>query len=171
MIFPASAGKLETAFKALEVHDYFKARTIFRKEVKKHPAAAWYGLSVISGRADNPFFDLDSAYQFILKADLAFTEAPDKERVTIGNYGVSHTTIEAQRTNIHEQAWGVAKGQNTVSAYKSFLDRYPAGLIAASARRITSPSSTHSRVPRRSTSPSSTHSRVPRRSTRHPGMR
>jgi hypothetical protein len=130
------AGKLEKAFKALEVHDYFKARELFRKEVKKHPAAAWYGLSVISGRANNPFFNLDSAYQFVLKADLAFTAAPDKERVYIGALGVSHTSITAQRDHVFERAWEVARGQNTVQAYQAYLDRYPSGPRAEEARSV-----------------------------------
>lgn len=133
---PSFAGKLQKAFKALEVHDYFKARELFRKEVKKHPAAAWYGLSVISGRANNPFYDLDSAYQFVVKADLAFTGTPDKERVSIGVLGVSHTSIQAQRDHIYEQAWNIAKGQNTVAAYKAYLDRYPAGTRAEEARSV-----------------------------------
>ncbi|MBL7952920.1 MAG: WG repeat-containing protein [Flavobacteriales bacterium] len=133
---PLLAGKLQKAFKALEVHDYFKARELFRKEVRKHPAAAWYGLSVISGRANNPFFDLDSAYQFILKADLAFTGTPDKERVTVGALGVSHTSIQTQRDHIYDQAWNVARGQNTVAAYHAYLDRYPAGSRAEEARTI-----------------------------------
>lgn len=133
---PAYAGRLQKAFSALEVHDYFKARTLFRKEVKKHPAAAWYGLSVISGRANNPFYDLDSAYQFILKADLAFTTSPDKERVTIGALGVSHTSIVAQREQVFERAWEAARGQNTVVAYKNYLDRYPSGPRAQEARTV-----------------------------------
>lgn len=130
------AGKLEKAFQALEVHDYFKARALFRKEVKKHPAAAWYGLSVIHGRANNPFYDLDSAYQFIVSADMAFTAAPDKERVYIGGLGVSHTSIMAQRAHVYERAWEVARGQNTVAAYQGYLDRYPSGQRAEEARAV-----------------------------------
>ncbi|MBK7112181.1 MAG: WG repeat-containing protein [Flavobacteriales bacterium] len=132
----AHAGKLEKAFKALEVHDYFKARSLFQKEVKKHPAAAWYGLSVISGRPDNPFFDLDSAYLFILKADLAFTGTPDKERMTIGAVGVSYTSIQAQRQHVYDLAWDKARGQNTVAAYQRYVEQYPAGTRAEEARTI-----------------------------------
>lgn len=130
------AGRLEKAFKALEVHDYFKARELFRKEAGKHPSACWYGLSVISGRANNPFYDLDSAYQYILRADLAFTEAPDRERVRIGALGVSHTSILAQREHVLERAWEMVRGQNTVIAYRSYLQRYPSGPRAMEARNI-----------------------------------
>ncbi|HRD52510.1 MAG TPA: hypothetical protein PKY96_07670, partial [Flavobacteriales bacterium] len=61
-LFPAPIAlpfgkRLQKAFAALEMHDYFLARKLFRQEAKRHPAAAWYGLSVISGRANNPFHD------------------------------------------------------------------------------------------------------------------
>src|SRR5690606_35360037 len=109
-------------------------REVGRKEVKKPPAAAWYGLSVISGRADNPFYELDSAYQFIVRSDLAFTAAPDKERMRIGALGVSHTSIIAQRDHVYERAWEIARGQNTVIAYQRYLDRYPSGPRAEEVR-------------------------------------
>ncbi|HEX2617900.1 MAG TPA: hypothetical protein VHL57_10180, partial [Flavobacteriales bacterium] len=48
------AGKLEKAFEALKIYNYFLARELFQGQVEKHPAAAWYGLSVITGRQDNP---------------------------------------------------------------------------------------------------------------------
>ena len=59
------AGPLDKAFEALRIFDYFKARELFTKQVPKHPAGAWYGLSVITGRADNPFYQLDSALTYV----------------------------------------------------------------------------------------------------------
>ena len=136
LVAPVHAGKLEKAFKAIEVHDYFKARTLLRKQIKKHPAAAWYGMSVISGRANNPFFNVDSAYQFILKADLAFSEAEDRERIAIGKVGVGHTAIQAQRTHVYDLAWEVTKGQNTITAYRNYLERFPSGSRGEEARAV-----------------------------------
>src|SRR5262245_39608695 len=82
------AGKLEKAFAALEVKNYFLAKELFHKQVKGHPAAAWYGLSVITGRTDNPFYQLDSSYAYVQRADAAFTAAKDKEREYIAKSGV-----------------------------------------------------------------------------------
>ena len=120
----AVAGSLKNAFKALEVHNYFLARDIFRKQVKKHPAAAWYGLSVISGRANNPFFDVDSCHAFIVRADAAYSAAPDKERAYIAKEGVDHAAIAEQLARSFELGWEVAKGVNTVAAYDRYLDIY-----------------------------------------------
>jgi len=119
-----AAGPLDKAFKALEDHDYFKARSLFNKQIRKHPVAAWYGLSVITGRANNPFFSIDSAYTHIQRADAAFTMAKDKERAFIGRFGVDHAALEAQKNHVFELAWQVAKGQHTVVAYDRFIERF-----------------------------------------------
>ena len=93
----ALAGRLDKAFEALRTHDYFKARSLFQGQVKQHPAAAWYGLSVIAGRNDNPFYQLDSAYAFLMRADLAFDRADDRERRSIGRVGVDQVALNDQR--------------------------------------------------------------------------
>lgn len=54
----AFAGPLDKAFAALEVHNYFKAKELFEKQTKRHPAAAWYGLSVIAEGRTIPFISL-----------------------------------------------------------------------------------------------------------------
>ena len=123
-VMPALAGPLQKAFQALEVHNYFLARELFRKQVKKHPAAAWYGLSVISGRANNPFFSVDSCYSFAMRADAAFTAAPDKERLYIGKNGVDHAAIEAQKAHAFGLAWDVAKSVNTIASYDRYINTY-----------------------------------------------
>ena len=120
----AFAGPLDKAFAALEVHNYFLARDLFQKQVKKHPAAAWYGLSVISGKADNPFFGIDSCYAFIMRSDAAFTAAADKERSYVAKYGVDHTAIETQKNHVFELAWEVAKGVNSIPGYDRYVRTY-----------------------------------------------
>ena len=62
-------GQLEKGFDALKVFDYFKAKEIFSKSIKNHPAGASYGLSEIFYRSDNPFHNIDSAYKYVLLAD------------------------------------------------------------------------------------------------------
>ena len=42
-----SAGKLDKAFEALQVYNYFKAKALFEKSYKKDTAGAGYGLSII----------------------------------------------------------------------------------------------------------------------------
>ena len=59
------AGGLDKGFEALNIHDYFKAKQLFYKSLKKDSAAASYGLSVIYGRNNNPL----NRPAFILRAD------------------------------------------------------------------------------------------------------
>ncbi|MCC7502901.1 MAG: WG repeat-containing protein [Flavobacteriales bacterium] len=131
-----SAGKLEKAFAALSEHNYFLARDLFQKEVRKHPAAAWYGLSVIHGRDNNPFYQLDSAYAFIQRADVAFSMAPDKERVAVGKVGVTGAAIEAQKEHIYGIAWDQAKSVNSIASYDRFITTYHQSARVADARAI-----------------------------------
>jgi len=118
------AGPLEKAFAALEEHNYFLARQILRKQVRKHPSAAWYGLSIIAGRANNPFHDIDSCYAYIMRADAAFTVAPDKERKRVGRVGVDHAAVEAQKTHAFRLGWEVARSTNTIAAYDRYIQSY-----------------------------------------------
>lgn len=139
-VFASAAGpfksKLHKAFDALQVHDYFKARKLFLQQVKRHPAAAWYGLSSISGRANNPFYDEDSCQAYIMRADAAFSLAPDKERARIAKVGVDHAAIEAQRTHAARLGWERAKSAHTVAAYNRYLDTYTQSPFAEEARLV-----------------------------------
>ena len=133
---PLFKSRLEKAFAALEEHDYFLARKLFRQQARRHPAAAWYGLSVISGRANNPFFSEDSCHVFILRADAAFTMAPDKERARIGRVGVDHAAIETQKNHAFRLGWERAKAANTIAAYERYLDAYVQSPFAAEATLV-----------------------------------
>lgn len=130
------AQSLKKAFEALEVHDYFRARAAFRKHARKQPAAANYGLSVIAGRANNPFYDPDSCYAFIQRADAAYTAAPDKQRAAAAKVGVDHAAIEAQKRHAAQLGWERARDVNTVAAYDRYIDRYIGSPFADDARRV-----------------------------------
>ena len=123
---PAQAGRLKKAFAALQVHNYFLARELFLKEVGRQPAAANYGLSVITGRADNPFYQLDSSYAYIQRADAAFTLSSEKVRNAIRVFGVDAAAIQEQKDHIHTVAWDQVRAVNTVEAYTRYIERYPA---------------------------------------------
>lgn len=132
----AHAGKLEKAFEALKVYNYFLARELFQGQVKKHPAAAWYGLSVITGRQDNPFFQLDSSYRYVLRSEAAFAAAPEKERTSIAKLGVDAASISEQKEHVYGIGWSLTTAVNTVSAYQAFIDTYVGSGHVPEARRL-----------------------------------
>ena len=45
--FNSNASVIENGFKALEIHDYFKAKSCFYKALKKEQAAASFVLATI----------------------------------------------------------------------------------------------------------------------------
>src|SRR5579863_7137040 len=77
------AGGIKNGFKALSVYDYFKARMVFTKALKSKSsgAVAAYGLSVITSRTDNHFYNLDTAYTYILKAQKGYPAYSAKQKL------------------------------------------------------------------------------------------
>lgn len=118
------AGKLEKAFAALSVHDYFKAKELFEKQTKNHPAAAWYGLSVITGRADNPFYQLDSSHAAILRSAVAYHLLDAREREKVKKLGVDSAAIHGQMDHVASIAWKQVSDADRQAAYQQFIDAY-----------------------------------------------
>jgi hypothetical protein len=65
--------RVEEAYKALGMYDYFKAKALFYQDQKKKSnAAASYGLALIYSRTDNPFSNADSAAKYVSLSYNAF---------------------------------------------------------------------------------------------------
>ncbi len=118
------AGKLEKAFAALEAHDYFKAKELFGKQTKKQPAAAWYGLSVITGRADNPFYQLDSSHVAILRSAAAYRLLDGRDRDKLVKLGVDSAAIQAQMEHVGSIAWKQVSDVDRLDDYQQFIGTY-----------------------------------------------
>ena len=63
--FCLKGSKIEDAFEALSIYDYFKAKKLFYTELKRAiKSAAAYGLAMIYRRTDNPFSNTDNASKY-----------------------------------------------------------------------------------------------------------
>ena len=78
--FQLRAGVIEKAFEALEMKDYFKARELFQKVVRKDRLVGNYGLCLVHITKQNPFYDLDTAKIFALRTESFWKLASEKER-------------------------------------------------------------------------------------------
>ena len=78
LTFFSSAGKIEKAFQKLSIYNYFEAKVLFEKTLKKQPVPSNYGLAIIYSRTDNPFHNLDSAYMHISRAEENFEIQKEK---------------------------------------------------------------------------------------------
>lgn len=117
------AGKLEKAFQALDIYNYFDAKVFFEKSLKKDEVAASYGLSIIYYRTDNPFFNLDSAQRYIIIATDNYSLLPLKKKEKYALLNVDSLSIYEQRTKIDAALFERVKLNHTVLAYQRFLDQ------------------------------------------------
>src|SRR3974390_1111275 len=94
------AGPLEKGFEALKIYDYFHAKELFEKSFKNHPVGASFGLSTIFYRNDNPFSNIDSAYNYILISEKDFKSSGAKEKETLLKVSINLIAIEDLKEKI-----------------------------------------------------------------------
>lgn len=118
------AGKIEKAYQALSIYDYFKAKHIFEKQLKKDSVASAYGLSLIYGRNDNPFYQLDSAYLYICIADQSFPKLKEKKREKLVPLGLDSLSIANWKDTIDLKAFKKVNKQNNLEAYEYYVAQF-----------------------------------------------
>ena len=130
----AFAGPLDKAFAALEVHNYFKAKELFEKQIKRHPAAAWYGVSVITGRADNPFYQLDSSHAAIKRSMAAYSTLSDRDKEKIALLGVDSASIHTQLEHVSAIVWKQVVDIDRLEEYERFIKQYAGSSMVTQAQ-------------------------------------
>lgn len=123
--FNLQAGEVEKALDALKEYDYFKAKKLFEKRIEKEIVASSYGLSVIYGRNDNPFYNLDSAYKYITTVDTSFLKLSKKDKEKLGKYGLDSLMFQNWKDSIDLKVFKVARVDNTVEVYEAYIKRHP----------------------------------------------
>ena len=98
--FVASASKIEKAYTALEIYDYFKAKQLFYKSIKKNTTTASYGLATIYYRQDNPFYNIDSAAKYIVISSKNL-----KDTASYKSYKINKQSITQLKENIISKAY------------------------------------------------------------------
>lgn len=121
--FNIQAGRIENAFQALEIYDYFKAKKLFTKSIKSQEAVGSYGLATIFYRKDNPFHSIDSAYVYInrVKEKYPLIKANAKQRY---HTYINEEKIDSLRQLISTQFFEIALGQHSVDGYQLFIEQH-----------------------------------------------
>lgn len=115
-VFSSNIGD---AYEALSIYDYFKAKKIFYKSLKKTPSAASFGLATIFSRNDNPFSNIDSAAKYIAISNTSF-----KDTITYSAYHLNQTTLHDLSKTISEKGFD-KYGQNySVSGLNHYLSYF-----------------------------------------------
>tara|TARA_B110000503_G_scaffold143666_1_gene246804 strand:- start:14 stop:2128 length:2115 start_codon:yes stop_codon:yes gene_type:complete len=120
----AHAGKVKRAFEALSVYNYFKAKELFEKKWENNKVAASFGLSIIYGRNDNPFHNMDSAHLYITLAALNFSTLEAKRKLKIKSFGVDSTSIENWKDTIDLKSFQHAAKVNSLEEYERYMLGY-----------------------------------------------
>lgn len=117
-------SKIEDAFKALSIYDYFKAKKLFYPELSKsHKAAAAYGLAIIFYRTDNPFSQPDSASKYITLSGNYFRSTRLQE--SYFNFKTDSIGIYALADSIALKCYEKALKTNTTKAFEDFILQNP----------------------------------------------
>ena len=117
-------SKWKKGFIALEHYDFFRARKLFIKSLKRHTAPAAFGLSLVHLDDLNYFHSLDSAYFRINQADSAFDKLEKKSKEKLKPYGLSDSAIKLIRSEIFFKAWKNANNENSVSGFQHYADYF-----------------------------------------------
>ena len=120
-----NAGKLDKAFEALRIYDYFKAKSLFTSSLKKHPSAAAFGLATIYYRSDNPFHSYDSAFVYIQRAEQSYALTTEKWQLKYKELGLEYLQIIDLRAQISTAFYQRADQVNTCDSWNQYLDEHP----------------------------------------------
>lgn len=117
-------AKINQAYEALSIYDYFKAKKLFYEVLKKQAnASAAYGLSTIFYRTDNPFHNADSASKYITRAGNFFKISPIKE--SYNGFTIDSLHISILADSISQKLLKKAFLANSTIALESFLINNP----------------------------------------------
>jgi len=115
-------SRLEKAFEALSIYDYFKAKDLFYKSLKSDSVAAAYGLSIIYSRNDNPFTQLDSAHKYINLAEDLWINVEEKTRMEYEYLGLDSIRVSAQAIKVDSLFYAEVLKKPTLHSWIEFLE-------------------------------------------------
>lgn len=113
------ASSISKAYEALSIYDYFKAKQLFYKSIKKQPAFAAYGLATIYSRNDNPFSNYDSAAKYIYVASTQF-----KDTAIFSTFYISSGSIAQLAYYINNRAFQKYVEQGNTHSISHFLSTF-----------------------------------------------
>lgn len=115
----ANAAKINDAYKALEIFDYFKARKLFYESYNKKTSHASYGLAIIYFRTDNPFSNIDSAAKYIYLSHKYI-----KDSATFNQFHINSNTINDLLQQISLKGYNNFVSNKDVKSINHFLKEF-----------------------------------------------
>ena len=125
--------RIEKGYEALSIFNYFKAKKLFEKSLKRHTAPSAYGLSIIYYRNDNPFHNLDSAYKYIQIAHKRQNELKDRIKIKLDTFNYNTQAIKNTRQNISTAFFKIAVSKNSVLHMDEFIKSHSWSILIPNA--------------------------------------
>ncbi|MDX2304234.1 MAG: WG repeat-containing protein [Microscillaceae bacterium] len=124
---PLFADRITGAYKQIQKGDFEKARDLLLKELEKDSlnAGAFHIYSVFFFSENNPAYQIDSAYYFVQKALSNYPNAPEKDAEEWAKEGISQESALKLKANIEAKGFSNARKDHSITAYQSFIDRFP----------------------------------------------
>ena len=123
--FTSRAGKIDKAYKALVVKDYFKAKKHFTKALKYNESSAAQGLAIIYYRTDNPFHNYDSANVYIKRAINGWDMEKQRKKDKWLKFGFTEDSLFSFRLKISSEFYRIANDLKTEEALAIFISDHP----------------------------------------------
>jgi hypothetical protein len=116
------AQNIRKGFDALNIHDYFKAKHVFEKRLKKEKSPASFGLAQIYYRNNNPFHNMDSARHYIIQAIDNFESIKVKKQTKYNErFGFNMAAATVLRQSISDELFKRARQEDSESGYAKFI--------------------------------------------------
>ena len=116
-------NKLNLAFGAINDKNYFKAKKILEKTLKKEPVASSFGLSIILS-SKNSFYNIDSAFNMITKCNNEYKKLELTKKQYLIRFSVHTKTIKDETDKIINLHFQRTKDRNSVDAYQAFINKF-----------------------------------------------
>ncbi len=117
--------KLNDAFDALKRYDLFEAKTLFYKCLKKDSSAAAYGLSKLYFMENQPYYNLDSSFKYVLISEKTLKNLKPKTEEYYRSLGVQYLNILEHKTAISSMFFKKVYSNPSILAYNSFIETHP----------------------------------------------
>lgn len=112
-------SRIASAYQALSVYDYFKAKDLLYASLSKNPSEAGYGLATIYYRSDNPFSNIDSAAKYIAKSAKTF-----KDTARLSGFEISPASIRNLSRSISLKGFHTHAQHQEVCDLNYFLTQF-----------------------------------------------
>jgi hypothetical protein len=123
----AQFGAEHAAMNSLRKGKWDRAKGQFIKAIRKDSlnAGAHYGLSLYFFTPNNPHFQIDSAYRYVMKASSDYQRTTSKQRDRLRKFPLDSVILIRHREKIDSAAFERAKSLNTEVGYIDFIIRFP----------------------------------------------